>query len=110
MKKIYLDNAATTPIRQEVIERAFAKFDIYNEGKVSAVELEAVFNCPQHPKVVSGELTTNDVFVTFLSCFSDKHGNGRIGHEEWTDSYASVSAQIESDDTFVKLMTTTWRL
>lgn len=96
--------------RCEVIKKAFCKFDVYNRGVVSAIELEQVFSCPQHPKVQSGEMTVNDVFIKFLGCFGDKHANGQITCDEWMDHYSAVSAQIQNDDHFVQLMNTTWCL
>ncbi len=68
-------------VRQEIIKRAFDKFDIYNEGLISSTELEQVFSCPSHPKVEKGEMTVNDVFVLFMSSFSDLSGTGRVS---WT--------------------------
>ena len=96
--------------RQEVIDRAFSKFDIFGENAVYAKELQHVFTAPNHPKIISGEMTTYDVFVDFFSTFGDKHGNGRIERDQWNDHYAAVSAQIENDSHFVSLMVTTWRL
>jgi hypothetical protein len=96
--------------RQEVIDRAFNKFDIFGENAVYAKELQQVFTCPKHPKVLSGDVTSHDVFVEFLATFGEKGGNGRISRDHWNDHYAAVSAQIENDSHFVSLMVTTWRL
>ena len=101
-----LPNAA----RQEVIDRAFSKFDIYGENMVYAKELQHVFQCPKHPKVLSGEITSHDVFTEFLATFGDKHGNGGISRDQWNDHYAAVSAQIENDSHFISLLVATWRL
>jgi hypothetical protein len=55
-------------------------------------------------------MTTHDVFIEFLGTFGDKHGNGKISHDEWVDHYAAISAQVENDSHFVQLMVSTWRL
>lgn len=60
--------------------------------------------------VISGDMTSHDVFVEFLATFGEKHGSGGIARDQWNDHYAAVSAQIENDSTFVSLMVTTWRL
>ena len=78
--------------RQEVINRAFAKFDIFGENMIYAKELQFVFSCPKHPMVLRGEQTSQDVFVDFLATFGDKHGSGGISRDQWNDHYAAVSA------------------
>ena len=57
--------------RQEVIDRAFNKFDIFGENVVYSKELQHAFNAPNHPKVITGEMTTHDVFVDFFATFGD---------------------------------------
>ena len=96
--------------RQKVIDAAFEKFDIYKVGNISATELAQVFDCPDHPQVQAGDCTVNDVFVQFLACFGDKNNNGMISRDSWNDHYAAVSAQVQSDDVFCQLMTSTWKL
>ena len=93
-----------------VINAAFDKFDVYKEGVVYASELEPNFNCDRHPRVQSGEMTVNDVFVGFMATFGDKHSNGAITRAEWSDHYCAVSAQIDNDATFIELMNSTWGL
>jgi len=63
-----------------------------------------------HPKVQSGELTEEEVFVEFLQNFGDKNRDGTITREEWNDYYAAVSSNIDNDDHFVNLMKMAWRL
>jgi len=50
-------------VREAIIKVAFNKFDTYGEGCVHDSDLESVFCCPSHPKVLSGEMTNNDVFI-----------------------------------------------
>lgn len=57
--------------RAEVIQRAFNKFDMYGQGLIQISDLEACFQCPKHPKILSGEMTNNDVFVAFQATFGD---------------------------------------
>jgi len=64
--------------RQEVIDRAFHKFDKDCCGVIDACDLAVVFDCTKHPKVRSGEMTSDDVFIEFLACFGDKRGDGKI--------------------------------
>ena len=68
------------------------------------------FNDAKHPKVVSGEMTKEQVFTVFLKNFNDMTGCGKIDRKEWNDYYYAVSYSIDSDDYFVLLMKTTWNL
>ena len=63
-----------------------------------------------HPKVISGEMTEDEVFTLFLQNFGDKNRDGKITKAEWNDYYAAVSANIDNDEHFCKLMRTAWRL
>lgn len=68
------------------------------------------FNCQKHPKIVSGEMTEEQVFFMFLKNFNDYNGLGMIDRKEWDDYYSAVSWTIDNDDHFVLLMKTTWCL
>ena len=62
--------------RQAEIDRAFAKFDKDGCGSLCAADLSVVYNAVLHPKVLSGDMTCDEVFTEFLACFGDKHGDG----------------------------------
>ena len=96
--------------RQTFIDKAYFKFDRDGDGRITAADLRTVYNCSQHPKVRSGELSEDDVFVQFLQNFGDKNRDGTITKEEWNDYYAAVSSSIDNDDHFVNLMRTAWKL
>lgn len=69
--------------RCDMINKAFDKFDAFNQDVIRTVELEQAFRCPSHPKVASGEMTVNDAFITFLGCFGDNNNSGMITRAEW---------------------------
>jgi len=52
--------------RQAFIDKAFLKFDKEGSGKTAAADLRVLFNTNMHPKVQSGEMTEDEVFVQFL--------------------------------------------
>jgi hypothetical protein len=62
--------------RMAVIDQAFAKFDADNNGRITSADLAPVYDCSFHPKVQSGEMTADEVFVEFLASFGDKNGDG----------------------------------
>jgi len=96
--------------RQAIIDKAFLKFDKEGNGIIDVTEIRQVFNCAKHPKVVSGEMSEEQVFATFLKNFNDVNGQGKIDRKEWNDYYSAVSFSIDNDDHFVILMKTAWNL
>ena len=96
--------------RQAVVDAAYSKFDADGSGKITASDLRGVYNCTAHPKVISGEMTEDEVFLEFLACFGDKNNDGCITKAEWDDYYAAVSSNIDNDDHFVELICNAWKL
>ena len=68
---------------------------------MTSSDLKTVYSCSDHPKVMRGEMTEDEVFTQFLSNVGDKNKDGTITHAEWNDYYAAVSASIDNDDLFV---------
>ena len=96
--------------RQAIIDKAFLKFDKEGTGLIDVTEIRQVYNCSKHPKVVSAEMSEEQVFSLFLKNFNDKNNLGKIDRKEWNDYYAAVSYSIDNDDHFVIMMKTTWGL
>merc|ERR1711997_824 len=96
--------------RQAMVDKAFLKFDADGSGEITAADLRGIYNCSMHPKVQSGEMTEDEVFLEFLQNFGDKNRDGRIQRDEWNEYYAAVSSSIDNDDHFVQLMKAAWKL
>ena len=96
--------------RKAMVDKAFLKFDADGNGTITAADLRGVYNCSMHPKVISGEMTEDEVFAEFLTHFGDKNNDGKIDRKEWADYYAAVSSSIDNDEHFVQLMKTAWKL
>ena len=96
--------------RQAIIDKAFLKFDKEGTGIIDVTEIRQVYNCSKHPKVISAEMSEEQVFSLFLKNFNDKNNLGKIDRKEWNDYYAAVSYSIDNDDHFVIMMKTTWGL
>jgi calcyphosin len=97
-------------VRQERINAAFDKFNVDGGPCVRASDLRSVYDCSMHPRVQSGEMTTDEVFTEFLASFGDKNGDGAITKSEWNDYYAAVSASMDNDDHFVLMMNNAWKM
>ena len=96
--------------RQAIIDKAFLKFDKEGTGLIDVTEIRQVYNCSKHPKVVSAEMSEEQVFSLFIRNFNDKTNTGKIDRDEWNDYYSAVSYSIDNDDHFVIMMKTTWGL
>ena len=86
--------------RQAVVDAAYEKFDSDGSGQVSAADLKGVYSGAMHPKVISGEMTEDEVFAEFLGEMGDKNHDDCISRQEWNDYYAAVSANIDNDEHF----------
>ena len=93
-----------------MVDKAFLKFDADGSGTIEACDLKGVYNCTMHPKVISGEMTEDEVFLEFLANFGDKNGDGKVDRKEWNDYYAAVSSSIDNDEHFVQLMKAAWKI
>ena len=107
---LYGIRGAPNASRQEIIDVAFRKFDLDGNGTVTSADLRTVFDTSTHPKVISGEMTDEEVYVQFLASFGDKNGDGVITKQEWDDYYAAVSANIDNDNHLIQLMRAAWKL
>ena len=93
-----------------MVDKAFLKFDKDGSGSIEAADLRGVYNCSFHPKVQSGEMTEDEVFLEFLANFGDKNRDGKIQRDEFNEYYAAVSSSIDNDEHFVQLMRAAWKL
>jgi|TARA_B110000285_G_scaffold183433_1_gene207600 Ca2+-binding EF-hand superfamily protein len=93
-----------------MVDKAFLKFDNDGNGTIEAADLKGVYSANMHPKVISGEMTEDEVFLQFLANFGDKNGDGKVDRKEWNDYYAAVSSSVDNDDHFVQLMKAAWKI
>ena len=107
---LYGIRGAPNATRQQIIYECFGKFDHDGNGTVNSSDLRVVYDTSAHPKVISGEMTQEEVFVQFLASFGDKNGDGILTRQEWNDYYAAVSANIDNDNHFISLMRAAWKL
>lgn len=114
---------------------AFAKLDRSGDGVVTVDDLRGVYSGRGHPKVRSGEWTEEEVLCRFLDNFDahDKDGQVRgcavalpaevarrtaplmpmcpqVTLAEFQDYYSGLSASVDTDEEFVAMVTSAWRL
>ncbi|KAG8519068.1 Calcyphosin [Galemys pyrenaicus] len=96
--------------REAVIAAAFAKLDRSGDGVVTVEDLRGAYSGRAHPKVQSGEWTEEEVLRQFLDSFDSSEKDGQVTLAEFQDHYSGVSASVDTDEEFVAMMTSAWRL
>lgn len=95
--------------RLAAIRDAFKKLDVDESGVVTVEDIRRLYNCAGHPKVVSGEMTEEEVYRQFLDTFDVGEKDGLVHPEEFAEYYANISASIDTDEYFVTMMESAWR-
>ena len=64
--------------RMDLIIKAFHKLDKTGDGIVNCEDLKGVYNCSQHPKYKSGEMTEEQILNQFISTFDSIDKDGQV--------------------------------
>ncbi len=99
--------------RAKMVQKAFKKLDKDGSGRITLSDLKGTFNASHHPKVISGEIKEADALQLFLNSFDgsqpkDKGAGNDITIDEFEDYYSNISASIDDDEYFVKMMEKVW--
>ena len=104
--------------RQGFCMRAYAIMDADKNGSLTLSDIKLKYNAKKHPKVISGEMTEDEVLYEFMDTF-ETHHNDAIGStqndhvittKEWLSYYDNVSMSIDDDAYFEVMMTNAWNL
>ena len=96
---------------QDIIDCCFNKFVTAEcQDSVDAADLKAGYAANLHPKVISGELSEDEVFLDFLTNFSDRNRDGRVHRDEWNAYYQKVAATVNNCEHFAQLIRQVWRV
>lgn len=107
---VYFDNflyairGSPNKERQTVIDLVFYKFDKNKTGIAETNELRKVFNCVKHPRYLMGDYNEDQIFYLYLKNFSNERLVKSVTKRQWDDYYAGVSATIDDDNHFIKIM------
>uniref|UniRef100_T1DC58 Putative calcium-dependent protein kinase n=1 Tax=Cupiennius salei TaxID=6928 RepID=T1DC58_CUPSA len=97
--------------RLDIIDRAFAKMDKTGDGSVTLDDLRGVYSGKEHPDVIDGKKTEDEVLEEFLHSFDTPNkGDGKVSKQEFIDYYTGVSSNIDLDEYFVTMMEKAWQL
>lgn len=98
--------------RQAIVDKAWLTLDKTGDGKVTIDDVVGRYQVANHPAVVKGEKTGEEVLNDFISVFEGPMGNkdGTVTKEEFLDYYAGVSACIDDHAYFDLVVRNAWRI
>ena len=103
--------------RRNLVNQVFNKLDINGNGEISFDELQAKYNAGNHPEVLSGKKTEEQVLKEFMDTFQDTYNylcgtetDNIITLEEFMEYYENVSMTIDDDEYFEIMINNGWGL
>ena len=103
--------------RKNLVNIAFKKLDINGNGEISFDEIQAKYNAKNHPEVLSGRKTEEEVLKEFMDTFQDTYNylcgtesDNIITLEEFMEYYENISMTIDDDDYFETMLSNAWNL
>lgn len=102
-------------IRIDAVNSAFDRLDKDNQGFIELQDLVSRYQASQHPAVVDGRKTEEQVLAEFLDTFETHHnlnnggsGDSRVSREEFIGYYDNISSTIGEDEYFTNLLAVSW--
>jgi Ca2+-binding EF-hand superfamily protein len=100
-----------TPRRAALVKLAFDSLDENGNGVLEPRELMDKYDASNHPDVISGKKTENEVLKEWLSVFEvGGTVDGMVTYEEFIEYYHKLSANIDHDDYFELMVRNAWHL
>jgi len=86
--------------RLNMVKRAFNVLDRDGSEVINSKDLKGVYTAKEHPDVIAGKKTEEQVLNEFLNQFEGTQGNhdGTISWDEWKGYYEELSMGIPNDD------------
>ena len=99
----------TQKCRRDILRVAFSRMDTDKSGILTLQEVAQKYDASQHPQVLKGQKSENDVIREFINDW-DKDGNDTITWDEWLEYYANISCTIDSDQYFELMIRNAWHI
>ncbi|XP_058529451.1 calcyphosin-2 isoform X2 [Ochotona princeps] len=95
--------------RKSFVRKVFMKLDFSKTGFVSIIDIKKSYCAKQHPQVISGHATEEEIkssfFETLRECCSKPD---EVSYGEFEDYYEGLSIGIVNDEDFVNVLHTPW--
>ena len=79
-------------------------------GVINMDDLKGTYTVDKHPKFKSGEMTEDQILHEFLAAWGDADGDDNVTKEEFSDYYRKISAHVDTDEEFVQILTSAWKM
>lgn len=96
--------------RKKWVRAAYDKLDVVKDGQVKLNDIAQLYDASQHPDVIDGKKSAEQVFMEFMSIWDTQEADGIITFDEFVDYYEGVSCSIDRDDYFAQVMQRAWKL
>ena len=103
--------------RSSVVQKVWRKFDRDGSGIIDINDLEGVYEAKNHPDVLAGKKTEEQVLGEFLETFETHHNlenpskrDQKVTREEFWEYYNNISASIDNDEHFELMLVNAWKL
>ncbi|ETK71748.1 hypothetical protein F441_21535 [Phytophthora nicotianae CJ01A1] len=96
--------------RTQLVLAAFKILDADGSGVVDLDDIKAKYSAKQHPDVLQGRKTEDEVLLEFLDTFDGGEKDGKVHPSEFVRYYANVSASIDDDDYFELVIRNAWHM
>jgi calcyphosin len=116
---LYAVRGELSPAREQLVEKAFQKLDIDNNGVLTLADIREVYDASGHPEVLSGKKTEEEILEDFLYSMEgaavipdnamENRRDGQVTMKEFKEYYAFVGASIDTDDEFALMMNNAWK-
>ena len=80
------------------------------DGLVKLGDIAQIYDASQHPEVIEGKKTPDEVYPDFMSQWDTQVADGIVTFEEFLEYYEGVSCSIDRDDYFTLMMQRAWKL
>ena len=102
--------------RKNLIEKIFSTLEPDKDGCVHIKKINQFYNPENHPDVLTGKRTPNEIYREFIDTFEGNHNYlngdeaqyGNVDIDEFCDYYDSVSMIIENDSEFENIVRGVW--
>eukprot|EP01062_Namystynia_karyoxenos_P083305 TRINITY_DN956_c0_g1_i1.p1 TRINITY_DN956_c0_g1~~TRINITY_DN956_c0_g1_i1.p1 ORF type:complete len:452 (+),score=176.10 TRINITY_DN956_c0_g1_i1:87-1358(+) len=95
--------------RLKLVRMAYKCLDKNADGHVTFSDIQTAYDASQHPAVLSGEMTEEEVLKDFIADW-DKDGDGDIALDEFVDYYEDISAGIDNEQYFELMIRNAWHI
>lgn len=96
--------------RKSLINQAYDKLDVNKDGLVKLDDIAQIYDASQHPDVMEGKKTEEEVYKEFMEKWDTQEKDGIITIDEFYDYFRDVSASIDTDEYFEAMMKSAWKL